>query len=458
MSVPRLVLIPTHRTGVANAIAAAVAEIVTAQGREVRYHHVGPLTPASAWDRWEGAVFVDPALTSDEALVGLYDVAVRHADLSLLSSSAGLLDRAAGTVWCPADVAGLLDCPVVVVMDCRGWGEGIKILTAGIRSLVRSSNLAGVILSGVADRQHYDVLKKVLAEDDLRVAGCLFSGQGLDWDSPAPGPWGLPLSTDLVSAVARQVDVAGLSVLAGERGFLAAHNRLSDRGSEGPVVMVAGGEGFTPWSRDSVEVLRSAGAQVRRLDLLEEAPLPMDACGLVLAGTLWPETIPDIAINTVLLGDIEAKVRQGLPTLALGGGMLLLLARLQDTLGRTSDLASVVPAQAEILWDLEDPAYVEVSCLRDNVLLVKGENVMGWVCSEVEVNGADQTWDPPLVLRGVGSIKERREAFGGGSLLCSPAMIHLAATRGAASRFVDRCRAYAAGDRQPVAGSRAPGQ
>ena len=70
MSVPRVLLIPTHRTGLADAIAAAVAEIVTAQGREVRYHHVGPLAPMSAWDRWEGAVFIDPALVGRRGASG----------------------------------------------------------------------------------------------------------------------------------------------------------------------------------------------------------------------------------------------------------------------------------------------------------------------------------------------------------------------------------------------------
>jgi cobyrinic acid a,c-diamide synthase len=458
MSVPRLLLVPTHRTGLADALAGAVSEIVTAQGRQVRYHHVGPLAPMSAWDRWEGAVFVDPALTGEEALLSLYDVSVRHAEISLLSSSVGLLDRRDGLAWMPADLAGLLDCPTVVVLDCRGWGSGIKVLTGGIKTNLGSSHLAGAILSGVADHEHYEVLKKVLAEDDIRVAGCLFEGQGLGWDTCPPAPWGLPLPPDLLEAVARQVDVAGLLTLAGQRGFLAAHNRLPNRGAEGPVVLVASGRGFTPWSRDSVEVLRSAGAQVRRLDLFEDAPLPPEAAGLILAGTLWPETIQDISMNTTLIRDIALRVGRGLPTLALGGGMLLLLAELQDTLGRTSELASVIQARGEILWDLEDAAYVEVTSSRDNLLLAKGEKVMGWVFSEVELSGEGQAWDSPLVLRGVGTRKERRETFGNDSLLCSPALIHMAATRGAAGRFVEGCKAYAAVDNECQPGGMAAGQ
>jgi cobyrinic acid a,c-diamide synthase len=458
MSVPRILLIPTHRTGLADALAAAVSEIATAQGREVRYHHVGPLAPMSAWDRWEGAVFMDPALTDEQTLLGMYDVSVRHADLSLLSSSVGLLDRRDGLTWAPADLAGLLDCPVVVVLDCRGWGTGLKVLSTGIKTHLGPAALAGVILSGVADNDHFELLKKALSQDDIRIAGCLFDGQGLEWESCPPGPWGLPLAPSLLEAVARQVDVQGLLSLAGQRGFLAAHNRASGRGEEGPVVLVASGRGFTPWSRDSIEVLRAAGAQVRRLDLLEDAPLPAGAAGLVLAGTLWPETIQDISMNTILLGDIAAQVNKGLPTLALGGGMLLLLSELQDTLGRTSEFAGVIPARGEILWDLEDPAYVEVSSLGENVLLGKGDTVMGWVLSEVELSGEGQAWDPPLALRGMGMAKERRGTYGHDSLLCSPALVHLAAKRGAAARFVERCKVYAAHGGESLQGSLTAGQ
>ena len=124
MSAPRVLLIPTHRTGLADAIAAAVAEIVTVQGREVRYHHIGPVAPMSAWDRGEGAVFVDPALSGEDALLGLYDVAVRHADLSLLSSTAGLLDDRDGITWLPTDLARLLDCPASGTARLQGMGHG----------------------------------------------------------------------------------------------------------------------------------------------------------------------------------------------------------------------------------------------------------------------------------------------------------------------------------------------
>jgi cobyrinic acid a,c-diamide synthase len=444
VSVPRVLLVPTHHTGLADAVAAAAAEIATAQGLEVRYHHVGPLGPGSCWDRWEGTLFVDPALCGEERSLGLYDVAVRRATLSLLSSSAGVLDRQDGVTWVPADMARLLDCPVIVVMDCRGWGTGLKLLTSGLKNRLAAVNLAGVILSGVANRDHFELLRQVLTEEGLPVVGCLFETEGLGWDAVPPGAWGLPLETTFLDTISRQVDIDGLVSLAGQRGFLSAQNWLPDRGTDSPVIAVAGGKGFTPWSRDSIEALRSAGAQVLRLDLIEDAALPSGIGGLVLAGTLWPDTIPDIAMNTSLLRDIGARIRDGLPTVALGGGMLVLLDKVQDLLGRSSDLAGVMPAEGEILWDLEQPAYVDVTARRDNLLFAKGDRVTGWILTDAEVGGVDHVWDSPFTIKGGGLVGERGEGMGTDSLLCSPAFVHFAASRNAVPRFVRHCAAYAA--------------
>jgi cobyrinic acid a,c-diamide synthase len=445
MSIPRLLLAPTHRTGLANAVAAALAEIVTAQGRKVRYHHLGPLTPAACWDRWEGTAFLDPELYDDESLLRLYDVATRSAQLSLLSASHGVLDRRGSAAWRPADVARILDCPVVLVLDCRKWGEGIQALAAGLKNNLSWLNVAGILLSGVAGRDHYDLLREALSAQETPIVGCLYEGDGPGWETASPGAWGLPLGQTLLEAVERQIDVAGLIDLAGQRGFLSSHNLLTDRGSEGPLVLVAGGAGFTPWSRDSIEVLRAAGARVHRLDLVEDEVLPAEAAGMVLAGTIWPSSLIDIAMNQSLLLDMRTRIAGGMPTLALGGGFLVLLNRVQDSLGRAVEMAGVLPGEGEILWDLEDPAYVDVTAERENPLLDKGQTARGWIMTDVEVIDPAPTWEPPLVLRGAAVSGGQREGAGTRTLLCSRALVHLSGAPGIAARFVQECAVYASG-------------
>ena len=210
--------------------------------------------------------------------------------------------------------------------------------------------------------------------------------------------------------------------------------------------MVAGGAGFTPWSRDSIEVLRAAGARVRRLDLVEDEVLPAEAAGLVLAGTIWPSSLIDIAMNQSLLLDMRTRIATGLPTLALGGGFLVLLNRVQDSLGRTVELAGVLPGDGEILWDLEDPAYVEVTAARENPLLEAGQKDPGLGVDRRRGARPRAHLGPPSAVCGVPETPgEQREGAGTRSLLCSRALLHLAGAPGLGGRFVQECAVYASG-------------
>jgi len=90
------------------------------------------------------------------------------------------------------------------------------------------------------------------------------------------------------------------------------------------------------------------------------------------------------------------------------------------------ELAGVLPGEGEILWDLEDPAYVEVTAGRETVLLDKGQKARGWVLTDAEVLDPAPTW----IRRWCCTVRkvpgEQREGASTRSLLCSRALIHLA--------------------------------
>ncbi len=445
MSVPRILLAPTHQTALAGFLASAFAEVIGLKERRVRYHHLGAVCPSAVWDRWEGSSFLDPVLYGEDVLVSLYERTVRGADISVLATDRGLLDEGASNSWSPASIARSLDCPLVLVLDCRGWGTGLGALVQGFNERMAGANLAGLLLTGVRDQSHRNRLRRALTGAPAPVVGCLYAGDGPGWETSAPGPASLPLAPELLEKVHRQVDTAGLEAIAGQRGFLPASTSAKERETTGPLVMVAGGEGFTPWSRDSIEVLRVTGARVRRLDLCHDEHLPEDTAGLVVAGHAWPDTLGDLAANYSLMREIRVKVSEGLPTLALGGGMLYFMRRVQDVLGRTHELAGVLPAEAEVLGDLEEPAYLEVKAERDTLLLSAGESAIGWVTADVEIMEAPVSRGFPFSVMGEGWPARLSEGAATGSLLCSRVLVHLASRPQGARRFLVACATYDSG-------------
>jgi cobyrinic acid a,c-diamide synthase len=281
--------------------------------------------------------------------------------------------------------------------------------------------------------------------------GCLYAGDaaevGLSWEGRAPGAWGGPLSEDVLSVVFQHVDVPGLEALAGQRGFLPGTGHRGDahgeERAEAPLVLVAGGRGFTPWSRDGVEVLRAAGARVRRLDLMDDDSLPEEAAGLVIAGHLWPDSLGELAQNYSLMRHLRVRVADGLPTLALGGGALYFLKRLQDASGRSHELAGILPGTAELIGDLDDVGYFEVRAERDTVLLREGETVVGWVANDAEIQESPISRNFPLSIGAPGWAQRQLEGAATGDLLCSRVFVHLASQPLAAARFVAACARFA---------------
>lgn len=442
MSAPRILLAPTHRTGLAGFLAAGIAEIIGAGRRQVRFHHLGVVSPSTAWDRWEGSSFLDPALYDADTLAGLYERTARGADLSILTTSHGIIDDVQPGPWSPSAVAQALDCPLALVLDCRGWGSGISALVKGFADRLGGVNLAGLVLTGVHDREHRVALQHALEGAPAPVVGCVYQGAGPGWDTPAPGPSGLPLSSELVATVHRHVDAAGLETLAGQRGFLAGGATSPERRETGPLVALAAGRGFTAWSRDSIDALRAAGARVRRLDLATDAALPAGTAGLVVAGHLWQESLPELAANFSLMREMRVRVAEGLPTLALGGGMLYFLRRLQDPSGRTHELAGVLPADGELLGDLDEPAYLSVRAERDTLLLSSGEIITGWVSADAEIMEAPVSRSFPLSVGGSEWPTRQLEGAATPTLLCSRVFIHLASCPTGTRRFVAACADY----------------
>ena len=80
--------------------------------------------------------------------------------------------------------------------------------------------------------------------------------------------------------------------------------------------------------------------------------------------------------TTPLKTNLAAAIDGGLPTLALGGGALLLLRRLADSRGRTHELAGVLPAEAELLEWYERPRYVRANKAARENRYVEGETTL----------------------------------------------------------------------------------
>lgn len=328
------------------------------------YHAVACGRPPRNLDAW---------LCGAEAILPLAARAATGADVLVVEGVMGLFDGAAdGTPSSTADVARLLEAPVLLVVDAAGQSTSVAALVHGFATFDPTVRVAGVVLNRVASDAHEQLLREALARlaVPVPVVGALRRDDRLVWRDRHLGL--VPVAEEpervagalaaLTDAVAGRVDLAAVMALAASAPDRAAPPvaapsvvaPIADAVAETPTdapspasgrprIAVAGGAAFTFTYTDTLEALEAAGAELVPLDPLRDARLPERLDGLV-AGGGFPEVHAEgLAANVPLLADVRRRVDAGLPTWAECGGMLW-LSRTLD--GRP--MAGVLDADAHL--------------------------------------------------------------------------------------------------------------
>ena len=230
-----------------------------------------------------------------------------------------------------------------------------------------------------------------------------------------------------------------IAAVAARRGYLPAPPRrlLVPEPTLGELSLaVAWGSPLQPLTLENVDLLQAMGVELVPLNIARDETLPQGCHGLLLSGTLDEDGIAAFAANAPLLTELRGAIDGGLPTLALGGGALLLLQRLADRRGRTHDLLGVVPHEAELIEWYDRPAYVTVTATRDNPYDA-GESVR-FELFDLEFLVLEQEAFPYRVRTATGS---QTEGFVAGRCLASTLFASFAASPALAGRFVAAMRA-----------------
>jgi cobyrinic acid a,c-diamide synthase len=264
----------------------------------------------------------------------------------------GLFDGASdGTLSSTADVARLLEAPVLLVVDASALSDSVAALVHGYATYQSDLRLAGVILNQVGSPGHETLLREALAATPIPVLGALPRDDALRWRdrhlglipvAEQPAQVGAALER-LAARVANHVDLASvMAVAATAPGLVTEPVPLPSPGP--PIrVAVAGGAAFTFVYTDTLDALDAAGAQIVPFDPLSAPAVPPGVDGLLIGGGFPEVHATQLAANRSLLDDLRRRISAGLPVWAECGG-LLLLARSLD--GRS--LAGVIPADGRM--------------------------------------------------------------------------------------------------------------
>ncbi|MGI8810205.1 MAG: cobyrinate a,c-diamide synthase [Acidimicrobiales bacterium] len=435
---PRLVVAGTSSGVGKTTVATGLMAALTGRGLTVGAAKVGPdfIDPGyHALATGRPGRNLDAWMCGPDAIAPLAGRAGAGADVLVVEGVMGLFDGSgdpAGPEASTAQVAGLLDAPVVLVLDASAVGASVAATVHGFATFDPAVRLAGVVLNRVGSDSHESLLREAVATTGVAVLGALRRHADYAWRDRHLGlvpvveqPGQVRRSIDaLAAAVARDCDLDTVLALARSAPSAQALDPPQARNQGRTVLAVAGGPAFSFTYPDNLELLAQAGAELAVFDPLTDSHLPEGATGLY-AGGGFPEVFAaGLAANRPLLDDVRRKVGAGLVTWAECGGLLWLARSLDGHV-----LAGALPADGR-MTDRLTLGYRRVTIRTGSPLGPPGTEVRGheFHYSTLEPPGDALDWS--------GRTGAGRAGFAGPRLVASYVHVHMGSAPYLAERLV----------------------
>jgi len=379
---------------------------------------------------------LDSFLCGAEVVPAIAAKAAAGADLLVVEGVMGLFDGlGASSTASTAEIASLLDAPVVLVIDASSMSASVRALVEGYDHHLRnrwSRPLAGVILNRVGSDTHESILREALAGAEVDVVGVLRRDPALEWRDRHLGlvpvvedPRAVAASlTRLAGAVERGVDLDTVESLARRAPPLDPPPPAAATRTGRARVAVVSGPAFSFSYPDNLERLEESGAELVPVDPLRDPALPDGTQGLYACGGFPEVFAEELAANEPLLADVRDRVAGGLPTWAECGGLLWLVSSLDG-----HRLCGAIEA-AGSMGSRVTVGYRTATALVDSPVAPQGAVLRGHEhhYSSVDPAGA--------ALELTGRAGTRREGWAAPHLLATYLHLHLGADPGPAERFV----------------------
>jgi len=359
------------------------------------------------------------------------DVAVIEGVMGLFDGSEGKSDRGS-----TAEMAKLLDIPVVLVIDAGAMARSAAAVIHGFESFDPALRIAGVILNNVGGAIHADMIREAVGESVPifgalpRRADLVIPERHLGLHLPSEAREGY------VDEVANMIEAnVDLDRLLETKVARVTAPPPPTRKRTRARIGVAHDEAFCFYYADNLELLTAEGAELVEFSPIRD-PLPANLDGLYFGGG-YPELHAEqLASNTATTTAVREFAESGGPIYAECGG-LMYLARTLRVQGYEFPLCAILPFGTTMNAPLK-LAYVEVETTGG--LFAAGKTARGHLFHRSEILGSQPASRCYRVRTSRGDAGD--EGYQLQEVLASYVHLHFASEPALATAFVDRSEAF----------------
>lgn len=417
------------------------------RGLRVQPFKVGPdyLDPSLlGWVAGRPCRNLDSWMVPGPHLLELFHRACRGAHIAVVEGVMGLFDgrSGAGDDASTADIARLLQAPILLVVDAARASRTVGAVAFGLSRADPRLRVAGAILNRVANDRHLATCAEGLKAVGVQSLGHLTRAAeltlperylGLISASETEPQPGLRAALD-VAASTLDLDfvmqAAGSATPPPPEAGLFPERPIATRARIG----VALDRAFHFYYRDALDLLESWGAELVPFSPLEDSRVPERASGIYLGGG-YPELFAEgLAANTSMLSSLRGARAEGTVVYAECGGAMYAASGIEDAEGRHHSMAGLWPVQVSLKDRKLSVGYRVVRACPPGFLAGQELRAHEFHYSQLsEGNGHHQpAW---LVLDQGG----RPEGYSAPGVTASYIHVHFGSRPGLAASFVEAC-------------------
>lgn len=459
---PRLVIAALRGGAGKTILSVALAMALKERGVAVNPFKKGPDYIDAAWLSQAASMpchNLDTFLMGKDNVVRSFSNHVSEGSIALIEGNRGIYDGVnAEGEFSTAELAKLLDAPVILVVDCDKITRTTAALVLGCRHLDPAVDIQGVILNRVGSLRHAQVVRQSIEDYcHLPVFGTVprmkelrFTERQLGLVPPQEHD-GLEAALKQVGTIAEEyLDIDGLLRIAKGAAPCEA-DRFPQAGlsenavTEEVTIGVIRDRAFQFYYSENLDALASSGAKIVQISALDEKIMPtVDA---LYIGGGFPETqAKQLAENEEFRSSLLKAAEEGLPIYAECGGFMYLGESL--TIGdQNYPMVGALPVAFKIETRPQGHGYTTLVMDRENPFFPVGTRLSGHEFHYGRIVSSKNSEDVHTacqVLRGTG-MGNKRDGMVRKNMLAGFTHLHALGTPKWAKAIVTAGRKYRKG-------------
>ncbi len=457
MNVPRVIIAGASsgvgKTTISTGLMGALGE----KGLRVQPFKVGPDYIDSSY---HSAVTGRPSGNLDvwmvhpDQIIELFSRGARDADVAIIEGVMGLYDGVSGLdeTGSTAQIAKLLRCPVVLVIDAHDMARTAAAVALGYKNFDEQVNIAGIILNKVVNPVHASWCKESIESvTQIPVIGSLPVNREIELPErhlgliPTPEKQLSDFFFPKVSHFIRDnINLNMVIKILKSVGELPAieHSVFPKRNRPKRVVIgVAFDEAFNFYYSGNLELLEAYGAEIKRFSPIHDKALPTDIAGLYVGGG-FPEMLPkELEANESMRKAIKKAADNDMPIYAECGGLMYLTNSIIDFEGNSFEMVGLIDGKTMMTKKLM-LNYTLAEVTRDNVLSRTGMHLKGHEFHHSKITGIPADAQFAYTMEMGEGIDGKHDGWTQHSVVASYMHVHFAQDSKIVKNFLGSCKRY----------------